>query len=61
MQTLKYFQNEKKKKIFFAPDNMKKTPSKSAHNRPIFSVLPIGPKPAQITLWDFVYGHNKED
>ena len=38
-------------KLFFAPENMKKTLSKVAHNRPklFFSVLPTGPKPAQIS------------
>ena len=41
----------KKKKLKIAPENMKKTPSKVAHNRPpIFvSVLPTGPKSAQIS------------
>ena len=35
-----------------APENMKKTPSKVAHNRPniFFSVLPTDPKPAQISI-----------
>ena len=39
-----------KKKI--AAENMKKPSSKVAHNQPklFFSVLPIGPKPAQITF-----------
>ena len=39
-------------KLFFAPENMKKTPSKVAHNwpRPFFSVLPTGPNPAQISI-----------
>ena len=42
----------KKIQIFFAPENMKKPSSKVAHNWPklFFSVLPIGPKPAQITF-----------
>ena len=31
------------------PENMKKLPSKVAHNQPNFSVLPTGPKPAQIS------------
>jgi hypothetical protein len=37
---LKYFQN--KFKMFFDPENMEKTPSKVAHNRPplFFSALP---------------------
>ena len=35
-------------KILFAPENMKKPPSKVAYNRPrpFFSVLPIGLNPA---------------
>ena len=38
-----------KKKLFFAPENMKKPLSKVAPNQPnFFSVLPTGPKPAQI-------------
>ena len=43
-----------------APENMKKTPSKDAHNRPkFFIVLPTGPKPAHflfhenVSLCDF--------
>ena len=36
--------------LFFAHENMKKTPSKVAHNLPKFSVLPTGPKPAQISI-----------
>ena len=50
VRTLKFFQKEFK--FFFAPENMKKTPSKVAHNRPthFFSVLPTGPKSAQITF-----------
>jgi len=42
----------KKLNICFAPKNMKKTSSKVAHNRPklFFSLLPIVPKPAQITF-----------
>ena len=43
---------KKKINIFFAPENMKKPPSKVAHNRPtnfFFSVLPTGPKSAQIS------------
>ena len=40
---------KKKFKHFFTHKNMKKPPSKVAHNRQIFfSVLPTGPKPAQI-------------
>ena len=41
-----------KKFNFFAPENMKKTPSKVAHNRfPVFfSVLPTDPNPAQISF-----------
>ena len=42
------------KKIWkkIAPENMKKSPSKVAHNRPIFfSVLPTGPEPAQISIF----------
>ena len=37
--------------LFFASENMKKTLSKVAHNRPKFflSVLPTGSKPAQIS------------
>ena len=37
---------------FFAPENMKKPYSKVTHNRPrpFFSVLPIGPNPAQISI-----------
>ena len=48
MRTLQYFQKKKKN---FAPENMKKPPSKVAHNRPklFFSVLPTGPKSAQIS------------
>jgi hypothetical protein len=36
----------------FAPKTMKKLASKVAHNRPklFFSVLPTGPKPAQISI-----------
>ena len=36
--------------IFFAPENKKKTPATVAHNRLnfFFSILPTGPKPAQI-------------
>jgi hypothetical protein len=36
----------KKIKIFFAPESMKKTPSKVAHNWPttFFSTLPTGTK-----------------
>jgi len=46
------FLREKKLTCFFAPENMKKTPSKVAHNqpKPFFSVLPIGPNPAQISI-----------
>jgi hypothetical protein len=42
----------KKYAYFFARESMKKTPSKVAHNRPkiISSVLPTGPKPAQISI-----------
>jgi hypothetical protein len=37
--------------VFFAHENMKKLHSNVAHNRPnFFSVLPTGPKPAQITF-----------
>jgi hypothetical protein len=38
--------------FLFAPENMKKTSSKVAHNqpRPFFSVLPVGPNPAQISI-----------
>ena len=45
VQTLKYFLKN-------ANENMKKTPSKVAHNWPpiFFSVLPTGPKPAQISI-----------
>ena len=41
-----------KNKKKFAPENMKNPPSKVAHNRPrpFFSVLPIGPNPAQISI-----------
>jgi hypothetical protein len=37
--------------LFFAQENMKKTPIKVAHNRPqtFFSLLPTGPKSAQIS------------
>ena len=40
------------KTFFFATENMKRTPSKVAHNRPrpFFSVLPIGPNPARISI-----------
>ena len=36
----------------FIPENMKKPPSKVAHNQPqfFFSLLPTGPKPAQISI-----------
>ena len=36
----------------FAPENMNKPPAKVAHNQPpfFFSVLPICPKPAQISF-----------
>ena len=36
----------------FAPENMKKPYSKITHNwpRPFFSVLPIGPNPARISI-----------
>ena len=39
--------------FILGPENMKKLPSKVAHNRPkfIFSVLPTGPKPAQISIF----------
>ena len=42
---------QKKSKCFFAPDNMKKPPSKVAHNHPkfFFSVLPTSQKPDQIS------------
>ena len=42
----------KKIQHFFAPINIKKTPSKVAYNRPrpFFSVKPIGPNPAQILI-----------
>jgi hypothetical protein len=42
----------KRNKSFFAPENMKKTPSKVVHIRPNFfkSVLSTGPKPAQISI-----------
>ena len=38
--------------FYIGPENMKKLPSKVAHNWPkfFFSVLPTGPKPAQITF-----------
>ena len=38
-------------KKHFDHQNMKKSPSKVAHNRPkfVFSLLPTGPKPAQIS------------
>ena len=41
----------KKKKKIFDPENLKKTPSTVAHNRPptFFLVLPTGPNPAQIS------------
>ena len=41
-----------KKKNNFAPENMKKTPSKVAHNRPthFFFSIATGPKSAQITF-----------
>ena len=41
-----------KKLTFFAPEIMKKPPSKVAHNRPrpFLSALPIGPNPAQISI-----------
>ena len=40
-----------KEKCFFAPENIKKTLTKVAHNRPkfFFSVLLTHPKPAQIS------------
>ena len=46
MRTLQCFQKNN-----LAPENMKKPPSKVAHNWPkiIFSVLPTSPKPAQIS------------
>ena len=45
----------KKIEHFFDPENMKKPISKDAHNRhrPFFSVLLIGPNPAQISLRNF--------
>ena len=45
--------SKKKKSYFFSPENMKKPPLKVPHNHPklFFSVLPIGPKPAQITFF----------
>ena len=43
--------------LFSADGTMfiEKTPSKVAHNRarPFFSVLPIGPNPAQIQILEF--------
>jgi hypothetical protein len=43
---------KKIKKMFFASENIKKTPSKVAHYwLNFFSVLPIGLKPAQITFY----------
>ena len=38
--------------FFLAPENMKNPPSKVAHDepRPFFSVLPIGPNPARISI-----------
>ena len=43
---------KKNSKSFFAPEYMKKPPSKVAHYRPkpFFSVLPIGLNPAQISI-----------
>ena len=42
----------KKMKIVFANENIEKQPSKFAHNQAkfYFSVLPTGPKPAQISI-----------
>ena len=42
----------KKNQLFFAHENMKKRPSKVAHNQPqfFFSGLPTGRKPNQITF-----------
>ena len=41
-----------KKKNLFNPENMKKTLSKVAHNRPhFFSVLTTSPKSAQISFY----------
>ena len=50
VRTLQHLQ--KKFKHFFASENMKQLSSKVAYNRAklFFSVLPIGPKPAQITF-----------
>ena len=46
--TLSFLKNT----FFLAHDNVEKPPSKDAHNRPqfFFSVLPTGPKPAQIPI-----------
>jgi hypothetical protein len=46
VRKLQYF----KKEIFFAHENIEKLPSKVAYNKPIFTVMPTGQKPAQISI-----------